>query len=129
MDYTKDELEFFGIHGLRKLGREIGVKAPSSLKKVELIENILNVQKGVIPPHVTNKGRPTLQSQAEIKPQTEYTEEEIKLIIKKIIEDSKETIEEEMRKACKKLLEAVFRTKKTRKKKNKKDWKLSPFFS
>ena len=109
MDFKKNELEFFSIHGLRNIGREIGVKAPSSLKKAELIENILKVQDGTIPPHVTKKGRPALQSkpQDETTPQAECTEEEIREIIKNIIERSKEKVEKELRESERLFLQEV----------------------
>ena len=91
MQYTKEGLNEFNLYSLRELGREIGVKAPSSLKKAELIENILSVQNGKIAPHVTKKGRPALPK----KPTP--TEEEIKQIIRKIVEDGREKLNEELR--------------------------------
>ena len=90
MQYTKEELTEFNLYSLRELGREIGVKAPTSLKKAELIENILNVQSGKTPPYVTKKGRPAL-------PKTRPTDQEMRQIIRKIVEEGREKLDAELR--------------------------------
>lgn len=90
MQYTKEELTEFNLYSLRELGREIGVKAPTSLRKAELIENILNVQSGKTPPHVTKKGRPAL-------PKTRPTDQEMRQIIRKIVEEGREKLDKELR--------------------------------
>ena len=60
MYYTKQDLERKNIYSLRVIGREIGVRAPSALKKQNLIENILSVQSGKIVPHFAKSGRPSM---------------------------------------------------------------------
>lgn len=61
MQYTKEELNEFSLYSLRELGREIGVKAPSTLKKEQLIEQILSVLSGKIEPTFSMRGRPKLK--------------------------------------------------------------------
>lgn len=61
MQYTKEELNKFNLYSLRELGREIGVKAPSTLKKEQLIEQILGVLSGKIEPTFSTRGRPKLK--------------------------------------------------------------------
>ena len=100
MKYTKEELYDFDIYSLRYLGRNIGVKAPTSLKKAELIENILSVQNGKIPPYTTKRGRPVLHK--KLSPL-----EEIEQIIQRIIKDNEEKIKQELRESAKLLLEEV----------------------
>ena len=101
MQYTKEELNEFSLYSLRALGRKTGVKAPSSLRKKELIENILDVQSGKTPPHATKRGRPALPKQVE------PSLEEMKIIIKKIVEDGREKLQEDLREIGKKLLKEV----------------------
>ena len=49
-----------GIFELRAIGREIGVKSPTTYKRDELIKNIENIEKGIIEPYRKTKrqGRP-----------------------------------------------------------------------
>ncbi|MBE5756554.1 MAG: hypothetical protein E7342_02025 [Clostridiales bacterium] len=61
MEFTKDELEKRSLHDLRLMGREIGVKSPTSLVKKELIEKIVLVSNGQVAPYRTKKGRPTIK--------------------------------------------------------------------
>ena len=56
------ELKSYKLSELRTLGREVGVKAPSTLKKDDLIEKIIDILDGVTPPHNTIRGRPKLNS-------------------------------------------------------------------
>ena len=60
---TEEELNKQSIHSLRILGREIGVKSPTSLNKKDLISAIVKIRHGEMTPHVpVKKGRPTLAS-------------------------------------------------------------------
>lgn len=45
------------LHDLRVLGAQIGVKAPSTLKKEQLIKEIIAVERGEKSPHFSNRGR------------------------------------------------------------------------
>lgn len=49
-----------GIYSLRDMAREMGVKSPTTLKKEELIERILNIMSGKVAPDMprTRQGRP-----------------------------------------------------------------------
>ena len=84
--YTKNNLESCGIYPLRQIGRQIGVKKPSSLKKTDLINAILDLQNGYIKPYFTNKGRPA-KNDTEIKsnllPKAEHVKEKILVKSKK----------------------------------------------
>ena len=61
MQYDKVILRKMNLYALRDIGREIGVKAPASLKKATLIDNILKVCSGEIEPCFSNKGRPAMK--------------------------------------------------------------------
>lgn len=67
MEYTKAELEKIQIHVLRDIGRQLGVKSPSSLKKSQLIEQIMAVDSGRVEPNFTKKGRPSLGKECKTK--------------------------------------------------------------
>ena len=56
--FYKEMLEKYSFHSLRDLARSMGVKAPSQLKKDELIFAILDIQNNKTEPVSTNKGRP-----------------------------------------------------------------------
>ncbi len=57
-NYTEKQLEKVNFHDLRRLGQIVGVKSACSLKKAELIDQILKVQNGEIDPYFSTKGRP-----------------------------------------------------------------------
>lgn len=61
MNYTKEQLYELSIYEVRKIGQLEGVKSPTSLKKDELINEILAISSGVKERYVpTNKkGRPS----------------------------------------------------------------------
>ena len=63
MDYKKDNLKQMSVYPLRKIGKDLGVKSPTSLKKNELIESILDIQSGKIKPVSSKHGRPSLNSE------------------------------------------------------------------
>ena len=58
--YTKENLTQLGIFELREVARNIGVHLPTTYKKDELIEKIIQVANGFVDPFVpkTKKGRP-----------------------------------------------------------------------
>ena len=45
-NYTRDNLDKLGIYELRTLAREVGVYSPTTLKKNELMDQILNIVSG-----------------------------------------------------------------------------------
>ena len=53
----ENEIKLLGIHDLRVLARNYGVKSPTTLKKEELIELILKVYNGELTPVKNNMGR------------------------------------------------------------------------
>lgn len=55
--YTFDELYNKRLTDLRQYARKIGVKNATSLKKRELMEQIIGVQNGTIVPHFSKSGR------------------------------------------------------------------------
>lgn len=55
--YTLDELYNKRLTDLRQYARKIGVKNATSLKKRELMEQIIGVQNGTIVPHFSKSGR------------------------------------------------------------------------
>ena len=59
-NYTKENLKSLGIYELRTVARELGVYSPTTLKKNEIIEKIMDIVTGVTKPHVrtTKQGRP-----------------------------------------------------------------------
>ncbi len=62
MCYNKETLNQMRIYELRDLGREKGVKSPTSLKKNELIDKILEISCGETEPYRTNRGRPAVSA-------------------------------------------------------------------
>ena len=67
MVHDKNDLENLGIHELRKLARTIGVKAPTTKRKSDLINEILLIKSGNALPHITRLGRPALESMVTIE--------------------------------------------------------------
>ncbi len=55
--YTKDELLNLGIYELRELGRDVGVISPTTLKKEQLVDEILKIIYGHKPKREVGKGR------------------------------------------------------------------------
>ena len=60
----KSILEKLTLYELREMGRAVGVKSPSSLKKKELIEKILKIQKGE---EVSNMSEMTVKVKEVVK--------------------------------------------------------------
>ena len=83
MAYTYKELQGKTIHAVRVIGKEIGVKSPSTLKKQELIDRILDIQSGKVMPKFSSSGRPRLGSENIVKPkkETAILEKEIDKIL------------------------------------------------
>lgn len=74
MDFNIYDLWDYKLSDLREIGSNLGVKAPTMLKKEDLIGAIINVANHVVSPQFTNRGRPRLE-----KPKSES--------VKKVIED------------------------------------------
>lgn len=53
--FTKEKLEQINLYVLREIGREIGVKTPTSLKKDKLINDIIAIQEKKLEPIVPSK--------------------------------------------------------------------------
>ena len=55
-----DNLENQGLMVLRDYAHKIGVKHPTTYVKKDLIEKIKQLERGVIDPHYSNRGRPVI---------------------------------------------------------------------
>ncbi|MBQ4270034.1 MAG: Rho termination factor N-terminal domain-containing protein [Clostridia bacterium] len=55
MKHEKEQLYKMNIYTLRSIARELGVKAPTCLKKQELIEEILQIESGAKQPCEASK--------------------------------------------------------------------------
>ena len=59
MSFTRESLDEMNIHQLREFGRRMGLSSPSSLKREDLVKQILDVQSGAVKPAPrSNRGRP-----------------------------------------------------------------------
>lgn len=90
MKFEESELKQLSIHQLRKIAREIGVKAPTALTKNALIMEIINVSNGTSSPHFSKLGRPHIQDEQAIKISRSLSDEkivEIKEIIERCVQD------------------------------------------
>ena len=69
MKYTSAYLWQCSLFDLRIIGQDIGVRAPTALTKKVLIQSILDVSSGKVPPHSSNRGRPqiSIHNDKEIK--------------------------------------------------------------
>ena len=67
IEHSKESLENLRIHELRDLARKVGVKAPTLLKKEDIIEQTMAIISGDQKPYVkkNNKGRPAKNSLSE----------------------------------------------------------------
>jgi len=82
-EITRDYLDNMGIHEIRTFAREVGVPHPTSLKKQEMIDCILDIRDGKAEPQKVRKaGRPpkasasaTIIPAQEVQPAAEKTEE------------------------------------------------------
>ncbi|MDD3831196.1 MAG: transcription termination factor Rho [Clostridia bacterium] len=65
--YTKEKLSQMNIHVLRALGREVGVAAPTKLKKEDIIDSILAITVGgETPVERSKRGRPPMRKNQDI---------------------------------------------------------------
>ena len=87
MTYKIEQLYEANIHSLRCIARELGVKAPTTLTKKALINEILQIERGEKQPCAANKrGRPlknglgdsTIKKEKTIRPHVACVEETIK---------------------------------------------------
>ena len=60
--YDETTLNKMGIHDLRSYARKYGVKAPTMLKKDEIIAELLKIKEGQITPTKSNMGRKPIES-------------------------------------------------------------------
>ena len=59
MEYSLEQLKRINLYSLRVIARDIGVRAPTALTKIKLIDEIIKIQSGEKEPTVPNKrGRP-----------------------------------------------------------------------
>lgn len=94
MEYTVEKLNEANLYSLRNLAREVGVKSPTSLRKCELIKEIIDIKSGKRQPCTqTKKGRPvksTIENknfspnQKDIKTEKQIKKEHIKSILKEM---------------------------------------------
>ena len=56
MQYTKEQLDQINIHALRNMAREVGVRAPTSLNKQTLIDEIMQIASGNKQAYWSTKG-------------------------------------------------------------------------
>ncbi len=88
MHYSKDELYETNLHSLRIIGREVGVYAPTHLKKKELINEIMSIVNGEkLPCKPTKKGRP-------VKKNIEYVSEKLSALETELEEEKKAVLDE-----------------------------------
>ena len=80
-------LENMTLYELRELGRGIGVKSPSSLRKKQLIEKILKIQKGEEKPTFSCRGRPVVRNKVydSYNEQHNIKKEKIKLAVEEFL--------------------------------------------
>lgn len=82
MKININDLQSYHLKILREIGEQIGVKAPTSLKKEELILEIKKILNGENEPYFTNKGRPTYKNSER---QFEFTDGEKSLQGNKVV--------------------------------------------
>lgn len=85
---TNIELSKKSLHELRILGRKIGVKSVSTLKKQDLIENIIDITNGIKQPSFNNRGRKPCISTSD---KVSITEEKL-FLIEKLLDKTKKEI-------------------------------------
>ena len=67
MVYKKEELEKMALSDLRVIGREVGVKSATALRKKDLINGIYMVSNGLKSPHKSRSGRPAIKRVSKIE--------------------------------------------------------------
>ena len=91
MQYTRENLEEYGLSDLRLIGRAIGVKAPSAMFKSDLIQAILDVQSGRVTPFFSSRGRPAL-SKREIEQKRNKTISNLEIKVDLLLAELKKLI-------------------------------------
>ena len=84
----KSDLLHKSLHELRIIGRKLGVKSVTTLKKNDLIENIIDISTGDKKPTFTKQGR---KPYAYTNGNIEFSKEKIK-IINEILDKAKKEI-------------------------------------
>ena len=88
MYYNKDDLYETNLHSLRIIGREVGVYAPTHLKKQELINEIMSIVNGEkLPCKPSRKGRP-------VKQNIEYVSDKLPTLKAKLEEEKQAVLDE-----------------------------------
>lgn len=83
--YNEKSLDLLNIKELRDIGRKFGVPSPTTMKKQDLIEYILNIVYGRTSPKRSNYGRPNVRDfnlehyVSKIKKNSDLTEELLKV--------------------------------------------------
>ena len=86
----KSELMHNSLHELRIIGRKLGVKSVTTLKKNELIENIIDISTGDKKPTFTKQGRkPYDYANSNLK----ISKEKIKIIEEMLNRTKKEILD------------------------------------
>ena len=57
MQYTKAILQIVRLNDLREIARNYNIKSPTSKRKQQLIDEIINAQNGIIIEQPSNRGR------------------------------------------------------------------------
>ena len=86
----KSELSKKSLHELRILGRKVGVKSVSTLKKQALIDNIIDIANGIKQPSFNNFGRKPYVSTSD---NVSITEEKLYLIERLLDKTKNEILE------------------------------------
>jgi len=76
-EITREYLDGMSIHEIRTLAREVGVPAPTSLKKQEMIDCIIDIRDGKAAPQTARKaGRPPKTNPVPVVPEKKAPEED-----------------------------------------------------
>ena len=92
MAYKREELSKCCLFTLRQIGREIGVKSPTSLTKNALIEQIIKVDNGEIKPYFSKVGRKHLNDEYDKIIEKKNDREEFLLELEKLTLEYREKI-------------------------------------
>ena len=99
MLYLRSELNEYSFTYVRKIGRNIGVKSPTSMTKDKIIDCILAIQKGEMQPVFTKRGRPakTISPVNEhFELQKKYSEKERQRLLKEKVSKYLEKLKKEI---------------------------------
>ena len=90
--YKREDLEKISIYDLRYIGREVGLKSVTTLKKGELINQILLVENDKILPIKSRVGRPYIERVISISDNIQLENKDIEKKIEKLIDDFKKDL-------------------------------------